>query len=472
VGKHETLESLTARWASLSLNYVDVKVDPRSLVVMQEASIRDGSCPFFYAWDGKRFRFVTDVLGASPLGLPVAEGRFVEADPEEYVWIGDEAKFPPRAGEYVLQITEELREVLYLDEAKLVVVDHPPGTEVHTTGKMVPGKPFPKHELITLHNRKPLLGATNHQGIDVTAALQKADGKFVSPSRIQIPQLCGLAEPSSITLDFGPLDVNRPLVLALTGWLRFGGGTVNICASHNPDLPFPFPRLEVETAGGEWKPVDVTVGVPAGKTKNIIVDLSGKLPPDSRRLRLSTAYELHWDRIALFEKRDNSETRITSVAPTRTDLHWHGYGEYESLPWYFPLTPSHDKVSEQPLWRITPTGWCTRYGEVGELIKQRDNALALLNGGDELTLFFATSQLPTKSSSQVRDFFFYSVGWDKDADFHCELGWKVEPLPWHGMDDQQYGKQVRPAFPSDKLMEKYTTRWVGPKTVAERPNWR
>jgi hypothetical protein len=88
--------------------------------------------------------------------------------------------------------------------------------------------------------------------------------------------------------------------------------------------------------------------------------------------------------------------------------------------------------------------------------------LALINGGDELTLTFASRDLPPKPINQTRDFFLYAVGWDKDADIHCEKGWLVEPIPWHGMEDQLYGKQERPAFPSDALMKKYNTRWVGP----------
>ena len=117
-----------------------------------------GSCPYLYSWDGTGFRFVTDLLGAAPLGLRLSDTQFIAADPREYVRLGDERAFPARGGGHVVQITEELREVLYLDEAKLVVVDHPRGTEVHTTGKLVPGKPFPPHELITLHRRQPLLG--------------------------------------------------------------------------------------------------------------------------------------------------------------------------------------------------------------------------------------------------------------------------------------------------------------------------
>ena len=54
-------------------------------------------------------------------------------------------------------------------------------------------------------------------------------------------------------------------MLALTGWLRFGEGMANIAASRNPDLPFPFPALEVETEDGAWHPVDVTVARTLGK---------------------------------------------------------------------------------------------------------------------------------------------------------------------------------------------------------------
>ena len=465
VGRHQQIDSVTAHWFDVNLNYTDVKVDCRMLLAMDELALPTGSCPYLYAWDGKGFRFVTDLLGAAPAGLPISETRFIDADPDEYVWIGDESMFPPRGGNHILQITEELREVLYLDEAKLVVVDHPLGTEVHTTGKLLPGPPFPRHEIVTLHNERRLLNATNGAGKNVTASLQRADGKMVSPEKLRIPQLRGLAEPHSVMLDFGPLPFEKPLVLAITAWLRFGGGMANIAASHNPDLPFPFPALEVEV-DGTWKTVDVSFGAPVGKTKRMIVDLSGKLPQGARRLRITTAFEIHWDRIALLEKRDNSETRITFVAPAKTDLHWRGFSDYQDLPWSQPLTPNYKEVRSDAKWTITPAGWCTRYGAVDELIAQRDNGLALLNGGDELTLSFSAAQLPPKEG--VRDFFLFTVGWDKDADFHCKRGWEVEPLPWNGMDSQKYGYQSRPHFASDKLMEKYNTRWVGPRTFTRK----
>jgi hypothetical protein len=239
----------------------------------------------------------------------------------------------------------------------------------------------------------------------------------------------------------------------------------NVAASHNPELPFPFPQMEVETAAGSWQRVETVVGAPSGKTKTILVDLAGKLPPGSQRLRLAAAYEIHWDRIALFERLPAADTRITKLGPDRTDLHWRGFGEFADLPWTSPLTPVYEKVFQTPHWTITPMGWCTRYGPVDELVAAEDNALVLLNGGDELTLAFSAGRLPPKPAGATRDFFLYSVGWDKDADFHVELGWKVEPLPWHGMDDQRYGQQQRPTFPNDGWISRYNTRWVGQQTL-------
>jgi Tfp pilus assembly protein PilF len=465
LGKHAQVDSLTARWFDLAYNIVDVKPNPRAALLVFEPKLPTGSCPYLYAWDGQRFRFVSDILGSAPLGLRVADTLFADADPHELVWLGNETMFLPHGSSFQVQITEELREVLYLDEAKLVVVDHPAGTEVHTTDKFRPGKPFPRGELWTLANRHPLRAAWSLDGSDVTELLAQNDGQVVSPMKLRIPQLRGLAQPHGVVLDYGPLPVERPLVLALTGWLRFGGGWANVAASHNPELPFPFPQLAVETAAGEWQPVQIVVGAPSGKTKSILVDLAGNLPPGSRRLRLSTAYEIHWDRIALFERLPAPDTRITRLGPDRTDLHWRGFSEFADLPWTAPLTPVYEKVFQNPHWAITPMGWCTRYGPVDQLVAAEDNAMVLLNGGDELTLTFSADRLPSKPAGMVRDFFLYTVGWDKDADFHVELGWKVEPLPWHGMDDQRYGQQPRPALPNDSWISHYNTRWVGQHTL-------
>ena len=153
VGKHERIDVLRTKWSDLATTILEVPVQPKPMTLV-ELTVPAGSCPNLYAWDGKHFRFVTDILGASPMGLPVAPGHYVDSDPEELLALGNESQFPARNGAFEIRITEELREVLYLDEAKLLAVDHPKGTVVHPTSKMLPRKPFLPHELWTLH---PLL---------------------------------------------------------------------------------------------------------------------------------------------------------------------------------------------------------------------------------------------------------------------------------------------------------------------------
>ncbi|MSU35426.1 MAG: tetratricopeptide repeat protein [Pedosphaera sp.] len=466
-GKHAKLDAVTVRWFDTQQASADVDVDNKLAVNFFELVAPTGSCPYLYAWDGARFRFVTDILGAAPVGLPVAEGHYIEADPEEYVWIGNELSFIPRNGRYTVQLTEELREILYLDTAQLIAVDHPPDTEIHSTSKLLPGKPFLPHQLMAIRNRIPLRQAVDLSGRDVTDRLQAADSMRVSPETLRAPQLRGLAEPHGVILDFGPLDSDRPLCLALTGWLRFGGGMANIAASHNPELPFPFPVLEVETADGHWQPVAATIGAPAGKTKTILVDLTGKLPAHARRLRLQESFEIHWDRIALFAPA-GAAANVHRLGPDRSDLHWRGYSEFADLPGSEPLTPLYDRTKSNPPWRITPQGWATHYGAVDELLSERDEGLAVIAGGDELTLEFDAARLPEKPSGMVREFFLWTVGWDKDADFHVAEGSRIEPLPWSSMDSQRHGREARPAFRSDTLHSRYNTRWVGPMTYARR----
>jgi hypothetical protein len=323
-------------------------------------------------------------------------------------------------------------------------------------------KPFPPHELWTLRPAASLRQAMRSDGADVTDDLSRIDGRMVSPVRLREPQLRGLAEPFSVTMDFGPLPVDRPLVLVLTGWLRFGGGMANVAASLDSTLPFPFPTLEAQLPDGSWKPVATDVGTPAGKTKTILVDLQNKLPLGSVRLRLTTAFEIHWDCAALCEKVADDQNRRTTLTPGHADLHWRGFSRYAALPDWLPLTPEYNHVVSSPPWDRTPAGWCTRYGAVDELVRDHDDKLALLNGGDELALSFQASRLPAVPDGFTRDFFLHVVGWDKDADFHVGQGWAVDPLPFRGMDDQAYGHEPRPANLDDGWIQKYNTRWIGP----------
>ena len=448
VGQADRLDVVQTVWTNGVVdNKIMVTASAEPLTFIEKV-VEVGSCPFLFAWDGSGFRFVTDLLGNAPVGLSLRRDVMLPADPDEFVYVGDQVDFRPRDGGYLLEVADCYREVLYLDTAELVAVDHPPGTEIHPTDKLMP-PPFPPSELWMLAGQRTALRVMGDDGFDRTAAVRAIDGIFAPPGDPLPPPYRGMCHPLELTIDFGVLDVGRPLVLALTGWLRYGSASVNIAMSQNPSLTIIPPTLEVETETDRWTPVDLVVGMPAGKTKTILCDLTGRLPQGARRLRLTTTFEIRWERIALFERQPLPERNVHRLLPDGAELRWLGFPEMRSRGPGHPITPDYAKLSNRPPWHTTLRGWCTRYGDVLELLTDRDDKVVILNSGDAVRLRFDATALPPPTAL-TRSFFFYSVGLEKDGDYNVVDGDIVEPLP-----------AGDPSADTDSDWRwRYNTRWV------------
>ncbi len=457
LGQRKRLDSVQTLWTNGVVdNQIEVEVTEKPLTIL-EKNVATGSCPFLYAWDGQRWRFVTDLLGNSPVGLSLTREMVLPADPDEIVSIGAESSLVPKDGKFELLVTEEFREVLYLDEAKLIAVDHPPDVEVHPTDKIM-FPPFPRSQVWPLGARRPLRAVIADDGAEPTSALADIDNVFAPPGRPLPSPYRGQCHPLNLTLDFGELDVSRPWVLALTGWLQYGDASTNIAISQNASLTIVPPTLYAETSANNWTKLDVVVGMPAGKTKTILCDLTGKLPPGTRRLRLVSTFEVRWDRIALFERLPMDAITIRQADPTSAQLHWWGFADLRSRGAGHPTTPDSQTRSDFPPWRTTLQGWCTKYGQVLPLVTARDDQVAILNAGDALTLQFDAAAFPPTAPDHRRSFFFYSVGWDKDGDHNVLDGDTVEPLP----------RSAPPATTSDEWQLEYNTRWVRRHAFTDR----
>jgi hypothetical protein len=136
---------------------------------------------------------------------------------------------------------------------------------------------------------------------------------------------------------------------------------------------------------------------------------------------------------------------------SQAELYWRGFSELKSRAPGHPTTPDFDVVAEYPPWRTTLEGWCTRYGDVTELLAARDERLVLINGGDAIRLRFEAGNLPELPAGWQRSVFFYSVGWDKDGDNNVVDGDRVAPLPV---------KITSSTEGSEDWRVRYNTRWV------------
>jgi hypothetical protein len=88
------------------------------LVVLAIIAATKESCPFIYAYDGEQY-----VFDAEPLGGAICPG-LAKTDYSRLEHL------KPKDGKYSLLLRNEVEETQYLDEMKLVLVDHAPGVEV------------------------------------------------------------------------------------------------------------------------------------------------------------------------------------------------------------------------------------------------------------------------------------------------------------------------------------------------------
>src|SRR5204863_8960758 len=133
-------------------------------------------------WNGKNFEFVTDMMWRSALGMPlgIMAGNAAYAPAgasQEYVRIPGEA-LRPKDGRYVLQVTEELWETAYLDQLRLLAVDHPDSVDVFVDERFPPvTNGLRLYQLV--HPRPPLAAVDGH-GADVLPELRDHDYTYIA----------------------------------------------------------------------------------------------------------------------------------------------------------------------------------------------------------------------------------------------------------------------------------------------------
>ena len=100
-------------------------------------------------------------------------------------------------------------------------------------------------------------------------------------------------------------------------------------------------------------------------------------------------------------------------------------------------------------------GKMTRYGEVTELLRDRDDRFVIFGPGDELTVRFDARKLPAVPIGWERSFVLRSWGYCKDCSPFTTTGDTIEPLPFQAM--QTYPPDV--PYPRDPVHEDYRRRF-------------
>jgi len=398
-------------------------------------------------WDGRGFTFATDAMWNSALGMPLGimtrEGGILSASPhasQEYLRL-PAGLLRARDGRYQMRLTEELWETGYLDEARLLAVDHPESVQVYVNERFVPAGAA-SLRLYQVARPRPPVAASDELGNDLLPALRVQDDVYAAnlrPARYQ-----GLTELHDLVLDFGGLAGMDSVFLFLTGWIYPTDASINFALAQSPALQVVPLQVQVQDPAGQWRTVIPDLGFPAGKNKTVIADLTGKFQPGTRRLRITTNLQIYWDQILVDTTPEQpEEIKVSDVTLAHARLGFHGYPrmrEYRS-PGEFEFV--YNQVSPTGPY-ARPIGAYTRFGDVRNLLANSDDRFAVFGSGDEVQLEFDPAHLPPLPKGWKRDYFFFADGYEKDMDFYAAGGDFVNPLPFHRMSEYPYSKESPP----------------------------
>ena len=462
LGENASADILRVTWPR-GVEQHDFDVIEGSRWAMKRVQRIEGSCPFLYTWNGDTYEFITDVLGITPLGLPMAPGMMVPPDHDEYVLVRGE-QMKPRIDEdgkawFDMQFTEELREVTYLDRLRLEVVDHPEGTEIFPNERFS-FPPFPEAHTHVMRDPLVPLKATDHRGEDWTSQVASIDGDYAIPFEPYRGLLTGLAKPHTLELSFDPEQVADAELLRLvcTGWFLWSDASINMAAARTPGVDFIPPILQVPdaTAEGGWRAVGPPVGFPAGKRKTMVLDVTDFIDRDDPRIRIFGTLCLYWDAIRLATDSDDEPLVVTHVEPVSAKIWQRGFSRSSHpLPGHMLEWFDWDELDE-PRWNQHPGNY-TKLGEVLPLMTAIDDKYAIMGAGDALHARFSADNLPELKEGWRRDYLVFLDGWAKDRDPNTLEALYVEPLPFHGMSGYPYREDE--AFPDDEDHREWRREW-------------
>ena len=414
------------------------------------------SCPSLFIWNGTDNVYVCDVSNHGWLGYIKninSDGSitFYRNNPWDFIKL-DKTQLKETDSTYNLTLIQRWNEIFYLDQAYMLVVDHPADVDVYST--MVEEYLNPEYMGIIYTVNKNLLkpvSAYNENGENVLDKISAVDGVFTSGGNGILSPAWDDISWNKLTLDLGDLSDANQIKLVLRAIVDWGSGEDYVTyldkffAQPVPDgteiTPPPF--MEVKDASGNWIKVPWERQIPLppdGNPRTFVVDLTGLFPTDDYSLRINNFWNVTFDYIGIdvSEQKNLNVQRIDPVA----DL----YQAWE--------TPS------------SSSGNFTRYGDVTELVTEADDEFVIGRQGDAVSLQFSTANLDPVSEGMERDIFFFVSCWFKDenGNWGFGFGFTSDPLPFSTMSGFPYPETE--SYPYEEhwdYLNQYNTRIILPK---------
>ena len=225
----------------------ELKVPADAYTPLAEIDRRGSSCPVLFAWNGKKYQFITDVIGAGVVGHWISPTSRNIPDPEEWIKVGGD-QLKPHNGYLSLRFGEPMEEVNFIDQLRLVAIDHPAGTEVYPNARFLEAPPFPADKVIVTSAARPVAAAWNSHGEDVRSLLLDRDHRYVHD--FTQPVVRGLCQSAYADARYRPMDTEESASIVAARLCGIFQCVVDVCSVAG--------RTEAGAAGAagadaEWK---------------------------------------------------------------------------------------------------------------------------------------------------------------------------------------------------------------------------
>lgn len=310
------------------------------------------SCPLLFAWDGSRYVFVSDILGVAGLGYAIGAGQYAVPRPWEHFLLPRDL-LQPHQDRYRLKLLQPMEEATYLDSARLVSYDLPPGWDLVLDERMGLNGPAPSGKPLFFRHEMLPLQAVNERGEDVSSQVTATDLQAVSPGPLDPRFLGRLQGEHVMTLTFArPLErsAGQPVLVA-DGWIEYPYSQT-MFAAWQAGATYVAPTLEAQTEDGQWVVLHAEFGYPAGMPRRMAFPLS-VLPKGTTTLRVRTNQEIYWDRLAIAYTEPCLQVQRAELSLHDARLSWVGFPQRSTNS---QRVPQYHYAMRSPLLGYTPLG--------------------------------------------------------------------------------------------------------------------
>jgi hypothetical protein len=438
------------------LEWEDGSKNPSRTITLTERMTVKGyfsggsSCPSLYIWNGTAYVYGSDISNHGWLGYinyinDDGTITYYRNNPWDYIPL-DKSQLQPTDGNFNLTLIQKWNEIFYLDQAYMMVVDHPANVSVYST--MVEQYLDPNYmgNIYTVSDN-PLtpISAVNEKGENVLPQISKIDGVFTSGTNgIQSPAWDNITW-NRITLNLGNLSGSQQtklVVRAIVDWGQPDDYTTWLDKFFAQPVPngtqvTPPPYMEVKDANGNWVRVPESREFPLppeGVARTYVVDLTGLFLTNDYSLRISNFWNVTFDYIGI----DISPQQNITIQ--RIDPQAYLYQDFAAGT-------------------AAATGNFTKYGNVTRLVLNEDDMFVIGRQGDAVSLQFPIGNLTAPAAGMVRDYFFFEACWFKDenGNWGFGFGFTADPLPFRNMSGFPYPPTEN--YPSDLEHSAYLSEW-------------